>query len=71
MQGIVRILVKIIIFVGYSSSEQQTTTRYMAKKSGLQSMKQERREYHDRVINFFNEQGEAPDFVNAYPKIRR
>ena len=32
----------------------------MAKKSGLQSLKQERREYHDRVINFFNEQGEAP-----------
>ena len=31
----------------------------MAKKSGLQSLKQERREYHDRVINFFNEQGEA------------
>ena len=31
----------------------------MAKKSGLQSFKQERREYHDRVINFFNEQGEA------------
>ena len=30
----------------------------MAKKSGLQSLKQERREYHDRVINFFNEQGE-------------
>ena len=32
----------------------------MAKKSGLQSLKQERREYHDRVINFFNEQGESP-----------
>ena len=32
----------------------------MAKKSGLQTLKQERREYHDRVINFFNEQGEAP-----------
>ena len=31
----------------------------MAKKSGLQTFKQERREYHDRVINFFNEQGEA------------
>ena len=23
-------------------------------------MRQERREYHDRVINFYNEQGEAP-----------
>ena len=32
----------------------------MAKKSGLQSLRQERREYHDRVINFYNEQGEAP-----------
>ena len=30
----------------------------MAKKYGLQSLRQERREYHDRVINFFNEQGE-------------
>ena len=28
----------------------------MAKKSGLQSFRQERREFHDRVINFFNEQ---------------
>ena len=31
----------------------------MAKKSKLQSFKQERREFHDRVINFFNEQGEG------------
>ena len=31
----------------------------MAKKSGLQSLKQERREYHDRVINFFNQQGDG------------
>ena len=31
----------------------------MARKTGLQSLKQERREYHDRVINFFNEQGDA------------
>ena len=31
----------------------------MARKSGLQSLKQERREFHDRVINFFNEQGES------------
>lgn len=31
----------------------------MAKKSKLQSFKQERRELHDRVINFFNEQGEG------------
>ena len=29
----------------------------MAKKSGLQSLKQERREFHDRVIKFFNEEG--------------
>ena len=31
----------------------------MAKKSGLQSLKMERREFHDRVINFFNQQGEG------------
>ena len=31
----------------------------MAKKSKLQSFKQERREFHDRVINFFNQQGEG------------
>jgi ribonuclease R len=32
----------------------------MARRSGLQSLKLERREFHDRVINFFNGQGEAP-----------
>ena len=31
----------------------------MARRSGLQSLKLERREFHDRVINFFNQQGEG------------
>jgi len=31
----------------------------MAKKSGLQSLKLERRELHDKVINYFNQQGDA------------